>query len=197
MAIAVSMVMFDGPVKLAVGKITQYLNEIWADLPKVGGAQEHDNMVAFQLGEADVALGVIAAPMPWDELESVCEMSPLWPGAAEVLKEHREHVIVTVRGELDPVELSGLLTQVTAAVMASSEAALGVYWGNASMVVPKDMFIEFAVDILPQGPPLFVWVNFQAGPMEEEGVSGGFTTGLEALGLMELETENATESPGK
>jgi len=41
-----------------------------------------------------------------------------------------------VSAERDPVALSGLPTQVTAAAMAASPTSLGVFWTNAALVVP-------------------------------------------------------------
>lgn len=93
-----------------------------------------------------------------------------------------------------PLEKSKLLTQVTASVLETCPAALGVYWCNATLVIQPELFRDFAVKILPAGPPLPIWVDFRIGKNEQGQVSG-FTTGLRALGLMELETHNASE-PG-
>ena len=59
----------------------------------------------------------------------------LWPEAASILKQHQTHLIVTVHGEAGPVERARLLTQATAAVIASCTAPLGVYWGGAALVM--------------------------------------------------------------
>ena len=70
--------------------------------------------------------------------------------------------------------------------------ALGVYWCNATLVIQPSLFREFAVKILPTGPPIHIWVDFRIGPNDDGKVSG-FTAGLNALGLMELETLNSSE----
>ena len=137
------------------------------------------------------------APIPWVDFEGPCSTSYLWPNALTEAKEHTIHAIVTVMGELPPVQLSTLLTQVCAAVMTALPQAIGVFWNNAVMVVPKGLFCDFATSILPKGPPIPVWVDFRVGWSESGKTSAGFTTGLAALGLMELETQDATEPPSE
>lgn len=59
------------------------------------------------------------------------------------------------------------------------------------MVVPKEMFIKFAEEVLPHGPPVHIWVDFRVGD-GDANLSSGFTSGLDALGLMDIV---ATETP--
>lgn len=195
MALMLSMVMFSEEPQLSVADIQRDLAAKWPALPQTTDADQKEMTLSFKVGEADVILGLMPAPFPWSDLEGPCATSILWPNAAEVLKSHKNHAIVTVNAEADPVALSTLLTQATASVMATSPSALGVYWGNATLIVPKDIFIDFAVEILPQGPPLHVWVDFRVGK-DSERTSAGFTTGMAALGHMEFEAHNAPEPPG-
>jgi hypothetical protein len=136
------------------------------------------------------------APIPWSDLEGPCATSILWRNADTEVKKHKIHWIVTVNGELDPLSLSRLLTQATAASMAACEAAIGVYWGNATLVIPKNIFIDFAKDVLPHGPPLHIWVDFRVGK-DSDTSSSGFTAGMKALGHMEFETKGSPEPPGE
>ena len=96
--------------------------------------------------------------------------------------------------ELNEIERSILLTKVTAAVLAACDSAMGVYWGNASLLVPKPIFIEFAEKILPDGPPLDIWVDFRVG-WQTSSTSAGFTTGMTALGHMEMEARDWPAKP--
>jgi len=66
------------------------------------------------------------------------------------------------------------------------------YWCNATLVVPPELFRDFAVEILPHGPPIHIWVDFRIGP-NEQGSMSAFTTGLSALGHLEIETQNSPE----
>ncbi|MCA8998046.1 MAG: DUF4261 domain-containing protein, partial [Planctomycetaceae bacterium] len=114
--------------------------------------------------------------------------------AEQEVKQHKFHWIVTVNADLEPIPLSTLLTQVTSAALAACDAAIGTYWGNATLVLPKKTFVDVATGTLPDELPLLLWVDFRIGP-DSEKTSAGFTAGMRALGHMDLETEHATESP--
>lgn len=195
MALVISMIAFSEQPSLDARKIKSDLTIRWPNLPQFGDADKKDNTLAFSIGSTDVILGLMPGPIPWSDLEGPCSTSYLWPKATEALKHHKAHVIVTVNGDLDPLALSSLLTKVTASVMSTSPVAIGVYWGNATLVIPKDMFIDFAVEIMPHGPPLHIWVDFRVG-LEDKKSSSGFTTGMAALGHMEFEAQRTPERPG-
>lgn len=195
MSLQISMILFNQAPAYSVKELQAFLSSRWPDLSAVSDVSEEENTLAFNLGSAEVVIGTMPAPVPWSDLEGPCSTSILWPAAAPVLQGHTHHAIVTVRGELDPVALSTVLTQVTAALMETTPGTPGVFWTNAALIVPRDMFIEFATDIMPMGPPLTIWVDSRVGWTEVDAFSSGFTTGLAELGLMELEAENATEPP--
>jgi hypothetical protein len=151
---------------------------------------------SFKLKNAELILGSMPAPIPWSDLEGPCATSVLWKNAAEEVRLHQAHIIVTLLSQLNPVEHSVLLTQTTTAILAACDAAIGVYWGSATLVAPKDIFIEFAERVLPLGPPLDIWVDFRVG-WETRTTSVGFTQGMEALGHMEMEMHGVPEKPGE
>jgi len=196
MAIGISMILLTADAPIRGAEVVRQLAENWPDLPAAGEVEEGDGTLSFQVGESGVVMGKMPAPIPWTDLEGPCATSILWKNAAEEVKRHKLHWIVTVHGELEAVELSTLLTQATAAALAACPAAIGVYWGNATLVVPKSLFLDFAKDVLPHGPPLHVWVDFRVGK-DTETSSAGFTTGMKALGHMEFETQGAPEPPGE
>jgi len=186
--------------KISPTAIKADLSATWSDMPQLGPTEKKDqHMLSFDIGDdAHVILALMPEPIPWSDLEGPCATSVLWPDAAKILKPHKAHLLVTVmfEGDQTPVEKSKLLTQVTAAILHTCDAALGVYWCNATLVIPPPLFREFAVKILPLGPPIHIWVDFRVG-RNEQGKTSGFTTGLRALGHMELETENSPEPPGE
>ncbi len=87
-----------------------------------------------------------------------------------------------------------MLTQVSAAVMHACPAALGVYWGSATLIIPKPLFTDFALEVMPHELPLHMWVDFRVGS-DDKGGSSGFTTGMASLGHMEIEALNTPETP--
>jgi hypothetical protein len=196
MPISLAMVMLSSDVPMRGADIHKALGEHWPSLPAMTDPQEEDGSIAFRVGAADIILGKMPAPIPWTELEGPCATSLLWRNAAEEVKQHQIHWVVTVSGELNPMEMSTLLTQATAATLAACPTAIGVYWGNATLVIPKGIFCDFARKVLPLGPPLHIWLDFRVG-RDTEKTSAGFTAGLKALGHMEFEAQNAPEPPGE
>lgn len=195
MPLQISMILFSETPVFAVEDWAAAVAANWPDLPVISDISEQNDTLSFRLDAADIAIGIMPAPIPWSDLEGPCATSVLWPDATSVVREHRSHAIVTVRGELLPVPLSTLLTQVTSALMTSMPASLGVFWTNAALLVPDKLFTAFAIDVMPHGPPLPIWIDCRVGWNEDNSHSEGFTTGLVELGLMELETQDATEQP--
>jgi hypothetical protein len=193
MAAAVSMVALSEDAQLCAADIQHEMAAKWPDL-RVSTADEIGDDLCFRIGLADVILAKMPAPIPWSDLEIVSATSFLWPDATAVLKQHKAHLVIAVKGELHPIPLAGLLTQATGAVLSTLPDALGVYWRGV-LVIPRDLFIEFAVDILPKGPPIHIWVDFRVG-RKDNNRTFGFTAGMAALGHMELEAPDSPETPG-
>ncbi|MCC9608476.1 DUF4261 domain-containing protein [Blastopirellula sp. JC732] len=194
MALAISMVLFPDQPQLSIEAIQQELATRWPELPAASDVTGEDNTYIFDLGEAQVIVALMPAPFPWSDLEGPCATSILWKDAAEQLKTHQTHAIVSLNAELDPIPHSTMLTKVVTAVLAASPSSLGVYWGNATLIVPKAIFLDFATEVMSDGPPLHIWVDFRVGA-ESSNTSSGFTCGMAALGHMELEANGATEPP--
>ncbi len=199
-AFSLAMIPLGPNPKISPSAIKNDLSSTWDDVPTIGPTEKSDKMIlSFDVGKhAHVFLSLMPGPIPWSDLEGPCATSVLWSDAATVLKPHRAHLLVTIMfdDERSPIEKAKLLTQVTAAVLETCEAALGVYWCNATLVIQPKLFRDFAVQILPAGPPIPIWVDFRIGK-NQDGKIAGFTAGLNALGLMELETTNSTEPPSE
>ncbi len=194
MAVQISMPLCKGKPNVSLEKLGEYFNLTWAEEITFQEKKIVDNTFAFNIKKTLIAIGAIEAPIPWSDLDGPCATSILWPSATEEVKSHDQHLIVTVSDdELSPIDLSNLLTKVTAAILSTCDEAIGVYWCNSTMVIPKDIFVEFSEKILPQGPPVHIWIDFRVGK-GESSKSTGFTTGLEALGLMEIEALDTPET---
>ncbi len=166
----------------------------WPDLPISEPTENPEGIISFHIGESDVLLAQMPAPIPWSELEGPCATSFLWRDAEKELRPHATTLIVAAVGDAAPLALARLATLSTAAVLATCPAAIGVYWGSATLVIPAKIFRDFAVEVLPTEPPIQIWIDFRVGE-NANGKSFGFTHGLKHLGFMEVETENATEPP--
>lgn len=194
MAVSISMILLREE-RLTASDVERELSNRY---PELEASMTCDDATtrSFELKTGQLILGSMPAPFPWSDLEGPCSTSVLWKNAAEEVGAHRAHIIVTLTTDLEPVETSILLTKCTAAVLAACDAAIGVFWGNATLVVPKKLFIDFAEQVLPHGPPLDIWVDFRVG-WKGSGTSAGFTQGMEALGHMEMETLSVPEKPAE
>jgi hypothetical protein len=195
-SISIAFVALGEKPQLSADAIQRDLKATWPSLPALGKAEKKDITLAFSVGEASVILGLMPAPIPWSDLQGPCATSWLWPEAASVLKQHRNHLIVTVMGDENPLNRAKLLSMATASILATCPQAVGVYWGDATLVISPKLFREFATQMLPGGLPLYIWIDFRIGRNESGGCSG-FTTGMKAFGHMELETLNSPEPPGE
>lgn len=195
MSVGLAMVMYDQLPALSLAKLQSNLAEHWPELPTCRATEAKEDSLSFELGDCTVVLATMPVGIPWSDLEGPCATSILWPDAETQLKDHRYHVIVTLLGAEDPIDRSRILTQICSALMLGDEHALGVFWGNAALIVPAGLFNDFATQVLPEELPLYIWVDVRVGMSEEES-SSGFTTGMDALGHRELEAENAAEPPG-
>lgn len=196
MAVSIAFIPLMKPATLSQDAIVADFAAKWPGLPAPESAPTKDGMVGFAVGADQIIVATMPAPIPWSDLEGPCQASWLWPDAESALRGHEEHLIVTLLSEAGPVDRAGMLTRVCASVLATCAEAPGVYWGDAGLVIPSAIFREFAAEILPEGPPLFIWVDFRVGP-SKPGRSRGFTAGMVALGHMEFETEDASETPGE
>jgi hypothetical protein len=163
-------------------------------LPPPAHIEEGEGTQRFQLAQVDVAIGLFAAPCPWMELQEPRASSALWANACTELRAHVAHILVSVNAGLELIAKATILTQATVAVMAAAPDAMGVLWSNARLLVPKALFIDYARDALPHGPPLDLWLDFRIQKTSDTSCAG-FTCGLAALGLMEIEVAESPEKP--
>ena len=197
---AIAMVPLAAGARLSGSKFAAHFAE-WDDVISPPDYDKEKGTLVFEHAGCIVAIGLMPAPIPGNDLDGPVATSWLWPEAAEEIGKQRGHLIVTVIDKseaMSPVELRKLLTQVTASVVATTEAVLCVYWPEAGQLIEPDLFVEMARGMLPDTVPLPLWVDFRVGLVDQEsGLSYGFTDGLEKLGLMELVTQNASEPPGE
>ena len=181
-----ALVLLDEPQLPDAGALADYAKKHLADMPPLKVAGTTDGLLTFLLGEYTAAVTLIDRPVPWSQLEGPSATAWYWPTASEALKDHQNHLLVTVVDEgSKAVEKSTLLTQLVTAIVATTESR-GVFWGPGRLVHPPQAFIEQARQLSADDLPLFLWVDFR---VERTGGNTHrlYTTGLEALGYSELE----------
>lgn len=188
-----AMVMATEGEPVPADALVEDYHQRWPDLPNPSQLVQDDRTLSFKVGAHDVIIGTMPAPIPWADLEGPCATSILWRNASQEVRQHRFHHIITVVAELDPVALSGFLTKAVTSTLTALPGAIGVYWGAAPLIVPRELFVQFAAKVLPHGPPLQIWVDFRV--WREKSGATGFTSGLQALGCPEIEVPSAPEEP--
>jgi hypothetical protein len=195
LGVTVAMVTLTGNFNLSGQTLEQSLKTDWPETC-VKDLEEKDQVLSFQIGSCMGFVSLMEAPIPWGDLDEACATSVLWPNAEATLRTHSMHMVVAVTGEASAIERSRLLTQIIASLIQCVPPLSGVYWGAAGLVISPAMFREFATEILPEGPPLHMWVNFRVG-RNDKGTTSGFTRGLAALDLMDIETDSSIDSPSE
>jgi hypothetical protein len=124
-----------------------------------------------------------------DDLDGPIATTWLWPREPPIenVKQHRSFLLITMTGGAeDPVRRRLTLTAVTA-LAAKQSGVMAVYWGDASLVIFPQLFVNMAEEFTtPQSPPLYLWADLRAF-RNEDGTTGLFTIGLAPLGHMEIE----------
>ena len=174
--------------------LIRQLSDQWPSLPDICDIQEHDRTLSFSFGIASVILGRMSSEIVASDLQGPRLAASLWPNADHDLQEHLAHTIVTVSGESDRVALATLLTQVTASLLSVNTYAMGVFWTGAAKLIHRDVFLDQATQVMPQGPPVHLWVECRVARPDLQS-SAAFTTGMSALGHLELEVTQSPEAP--
>jgi hypothetical protein len=165
-------------------------------LQQPADVQSSNGFLAFGLGDEMAVIAPMRAPYPWSDLKGYCETAWMWPRDVSPmsLEKHRSHVLITMMGgKSDSVGRRLTLTQITASA-ARQAGVLGVVWPEGTLVHYPPIFIEMAEAIGSEAPPLYLWVDFRLF-RNEDGSIGLFTTGLEALGRMEIEIPTSQMEP--
>lgn len=189
-----ALVMLDEPVLPAFDDVADFIAQQFPDAPPLKPSGATDNMFTCTIGEYTAAATLVPRPIPWSQLEGPCATAWYWPTAAEALRDHRAHLLVTLIDEGGKqIEKSVRLTQLTTGLVAHAPSP-GVFWGPGRLVHPAEAFVEQAVQSTDDDLPLFLWIDFRV----ERTDSGGtrlYTTGLEALGQSELEVLDFPGTP--
>ncbi len=176
-------------------EVAQFVGESYTNAPTMTVAGGTENLMTCTIGDYTVAATLVPKPIPWSQLEGPCATAWYWPTAAESLREHQAHLLVTLvdEGGGQSIKKSTALTQFVAGLVATTRSR-GVFWGPGRLVHPSQAFLGQAAQLSDDDLPLFLWVDFRV----ERTDSGGtrlYTTGLEALGYTELEVAEYTGKP--
>jgi hypothetical protein len=194
MGITLAAVLLREKVAIPVSTILQEFQSRYPEL-QASLASAEDGTASFELVFGEAIIADMGAPLPWSDLEGPCATSLLWAGAAAEVGQHQSHLVVTILSEVAPVEAATQFTKVTATILSAFEHAIGVLWFDAALLVPKALFLDMCETVVTYEAPIDIWVDFRVG-RDGDNQSTGFTQGVAALGLMELEARKVPETPG-
>lgn len=200
MPVKIAMVMARETTMPTEAAVIAAIESRWPDLPVVAGwlsdnsSTEESSAIFFNVDGQNVAAMAMPAPIPWADLEFPASQSFLWPDATQDLQTHDSHIVVSVISEAGGLEQARVLTQAMAGIIDATPGSLGVYQGDASLVVPAPLHQDLAA-MLPETNPLFLWINFLVG-VDGDRVYG-FTAGMDSLGGLDVESNDSTDGPGE
>ena len=158
--------------------------------PGFSNFEPSDGTVTFAVRDRICAVGLLPAPIPWSDLEGPCATSWMWPEATEKMRDHKAHLLVTLFGSpLGRVDGAVILTKIVAAMVEAHDTA-GVYWGDGTLVIRPEMFVEVAQTATTEDPPIPIWVEHRVQRNPDKSLNV-ITTGLAPFGCMEIEVINS------
>jgi hypothetical protein len=159
----------------------------------VKSEEDSDNQAAVLLiDNYRIVLSEIPVAIPGSEVEKAAQFNYLWENAAEESAQHQGHIIVSITnpGE-DPIAENLLFSKVVMSVMNNS-SAIGMYMGQRTLVLRKDLYEYFTASMSTQELPLYLWLYF--GLRELDGKRSIYTYGLSEFGKQEMEILDSDRS---
>lgn len=154
-------------------------------------SQAEKTLVLYTPG-ATVMLANMDYPAPAAEIRGAAEMAWMWLTAAEEATRHQSQVVISVIGPVSkPVDLYKLFTRVAAATLDNSSSC-GVFMNTQYVLQPKAFYLQSARNLNEKALPIYCWVLF--GMVQQDGLSSGYTYGLQEFGMADLEIAKSKHS---
>jgi hypothetical protein len=189
---ALAMVLLESTAVVDAAAILAQLRTHAPDLPLTDVETSDTGVTTAKIPGGAVGIIRLPMPVPHGDLAGPVALAWHWPEAEETVARHGAHVIVHAASDtLDPLALRLLHTRLVAAVAATTDA-LGVYIGEALLVRAAADYVEDAREASAENPPLLSWVGFNLVGEPDDRFSA-YTTGLERLGMPELEVRRVAQ----
>lgn len=189
--VILSMPLFKGEQAYVLSDVIEDLKSYWGLEIK---AIEGDNTTAtFVIDGELVALALMPLPIPTEELEPLYDYAYLWDGVAQEVEAHTMHAIVSVlSGSEEPLKSYSILSKVNASILRTSENAIGIYQGAATLLLPKNLYINFAELMKEDSLPISLWVYI--GIVNDGEKRNLYTYGMKEFGKAEIEIINSAKA---
>lgn len=184
----ISMPMFNSEKNYSLDRFVDDLKSYWK--LRVTEISGDDSTAIFKVENETVAVAFMPVPIPQDELESIMDFNYLWKNSKDELSTVKSHAIVSVLGSnTGHVERFKILTQINASILRTTDNSLGIYQGTQTLLLPKDLFLDFADFLLDDMLPIQLWVYIGIVNGEKSSI---YTYGLKEFGKSEVEILNST-----
>ena len=176
-----------------IQSLGKYLSHL-SGVSQTGDIKEDRKVFSFALDGFSFNAIVVGTAIPWKDLEGPCHTCRTWPEAIDEVRQHTAHAIVTVDHETAGYkELAWYLTKGIEALLPALDS-IGVYWGAGTTISSSKAFHALSSESSLDFLPLYLWIDFRSYPENESRVSF-FTSGMKALGHMEIEIKESGENP--
>jgi hypothetical protein len=185
--ILLAMPLFNNGDSYQLNEVINNLTSFWGlSVTDIHG----DNQTAvIHVDGERVALANMSVPIPWGDIEGTAQYAYNWQNAAEELKSHTGHAIVSVMsGESSSVDRFRILSKVLCAILSTSNS-VGVYKGSQSLLIPKEQYLENINELKENGTPIMLWIYI--GLRKSESGNSVYTYGLTLFGKQEIEIINS------
>jgi hypothetical protein len=152
-----------------------------------------DKTTVFSVPGAVVMIAWLDYPPPAPEVRAAARISWLWPNAeTEALNTRSQLVISVVGNNAQSLNLHKIFTKIAGAALELFPSN-GTYMGDRFLLLSKGFYVSAAKNALDDTAlPVYCWVYF--GIQQREGLSGGYTYGLQEFGQKEIEISGSQNS---
>jgi hypothetical protein len=183
----ISMPMFTDGVGYNLQDVLSDLKSTWG--LAVSDIDGDNTSAVFKIDGARITLALIPTQIPSDDIERTAGNTCNWPTAAEDLKAHNAHAIVSIMdGHVSAVERHIIFSKVLSAILSTSNA-VGICHGTHTLLISKSQYLS-DVEALKWGKiPLLLWIYI--GIRKSPDGNSFYTQGLDAFGKQEMEIVNS------
>lgn len=178
-------------------RVLAQLKEEWGIEPEPDENGEvltqKDDSLVFTAQGCMVAVSLMPAPVPGGEAERNAASNYFWKEAVEVTKTHTAHLLVAVLARESDYAGAAKLFVKTACTCLKEPNALGIYVSGT--VLQPEFYLQVAEDLQEDELPILGLVYL--GVYRNESGNNGYTIGLEAFGLDELEILGSRQEMSK
>ncbi|MGY3795179.1 DUF4261 domain-containing protein [uncultured Aquimarina sp.] len=151
-----------------------------------------DKAAVLKIGDYNIAIANIPAPIPENEVEKTAEYNYFWKNGVKESANHKGHIVLSITNAGKNVVQENLLYCKVASAVMNNSKSLGIYIGGRTLVLKKEFYLENVKMMSDDDLPLYNWIYF--GLIKENGKQSVYTYGLKDFGKKEMEIINSNHS---